>query len=256
MKINKKLQTINCYKRTARSIQYIVIHWVGAESTALNNAIYFANGYRGASAHYFVDETSIWQSVADKNIAWAVGSNGFLDQGSPYAKYGHKFWQKCTNSNSISIEMCCHKKNGKWYIADETIKNTAWLVKKLMKKYNVPASRVIRHFDVNGKLCPLPYIEESKWKKLKKRLTGSTASTTTTSPKKETTWKVGETYSVVVNEGLNVRTGPGTENSKIGAIAKGKKVTPLKVSGNWLQIEYKKQKGWICGKEGNRVYVR
>ena len=40
---------------------------------AKNNADYFFNGYRGCSAHYFVDETSIWQSVLDEDASWHCG---------------------------------------------------------------------------------------------------------------------------------------------------------------------------------------
>lgn len=69
-------------------------------------------------------------------------------------------------------------------------------------------------------------------------------------------WKVGKTYAVQSNIGLNVRTGPGTSYSKVGAIAKGTKVTVLGVSGNWLKIKYDKVERWICGKENGDVYVR
>ena len=171
MKINKLISKFNFTKYFNRKILYIVMHYVGAVSTAKNNATYFKNGNRNASAHYFVDEKSIWQSVLDKNAAWAVGG-GLLDQGSVYAKFGAKFYGKCTNANSISIEMCCKKKNGKLYIDDKTIDNTAELVQYLMELHDVPAENVIRHFDVNGKLCPLPYVKTEDWNELHEILTG------------------------------------------------------------------------------------
>ena len=37
-------------------------------------------------------------------------------------------------------------------LADEKTKKH--LEKYLMKKYNIPKNRVVRHFDVNGKNCP------------------------------------------------------------------------------------------------------
>ena len=110
IKINKKISKYNHYDMDNRKIKYIVIHWVGAASSAKNNADYFYSADRRASAHYFVDDKERWQSVLDKNAAWAVGG-GPLDQASPYAKYGKKYFNKCTNSNSISIEMCCKKKS-------------------------------------------------------------------------------------------------------------------------------------------------
>lgn len=167
VKINKKISKYNYSSRSGKSIQYIVIHYVGAVSTAANNVTYFAGGNRSASAHYFTDDTSIWQSVEDKNAAWHCGGGS---QGSG----GKTFYGKCTNSNSLGIEMCCKRNSsGSLYITDATIKNTADLTKYLMKKYNVPASRVIRHYDVTGKDCPAPYINATKWKALHKTLTGS-----------------------------------------------------------------------------------
>ena len=137
IKINKKISKYNHYDMNNRKIKYIVIHWVGAASSAKNNADYFYSADRSASAHYFVDDKEIWQSVLDKNAAWAVGG-GPLDQASPYAKYGKKYFNKCTNSNSISIEMCCKKNSqGKLYITDETIELTAELVQMLQKKYSI-----------------------------------------------------------------------------------------------------------------------
>ena len=173
IKINKKISKYNHYDMNNRKIKYIVIHWVGAASSAKNNADYFYSADRRASAHYFVDDKEIWQSVLDKNAAWAVGG-GPLDQASPYAKYGKKYFNKCTNSNSISIEMCCKKNSqGKLYITDETIDLTAELVQMLQKKYSISDKNVIRHFDVNGKLCPGTYIEELKWEKLHSILVGN-----------------------------------------------------------------------------------
>ena len=173
IKINKKISKYNHYDMDNRKIKYIVIHWVGAASSAKNNADYFYSADRSASAHYFVDDKEIWQSVLDKNAAWAVGG-GPLDQASPYAKYGKKYFNKCTNSNSISIEMCCKKNSqGKLYITDETIDLTAELVQMLQKKYSISDKNVIRHFDVNGKLCPGTHIEELKWEKLHSILVGN-----------------------------------------------------------------------------------
>ena len=46
----------------------------GACSSAKANANYFYNTYRGASAHYFVDDNEIYRIVADKNIRMALWS--------------------------------------------------------------------------------------------------------------------------------------------------------------------------------------
>ena len=44
--------------------------------------------------------------------------------------------------------------------------------RQFKKRLGIDDDHVIRHFDVNGKLCPYPYIEASKWKVLHAKLTG------------------------------------------------------------------------------------
>ena len=40
-----------------------------------------------------------------------------------------------------------------------------------MKKYGVPVERVLRHFDVTGKKCPAPMVDDvNMWKGFKERL--------------------------------------------------------------------------------------
>lgn len=164
VEIQKNLTKYNYTVLQNKDIQYIVIHYVGSVSSAKNNASYFANNKLKSSAHYFVDETSIWQSVEDKNMAWHCGG-GLQGNG------GHTFYQKCTNFNSIGIEMCCKKtSSGHWYFQNSTVQNTVELVRHLMAKYNIPLERVIRHYDVTGKLCPEPYVDEREWEKFKNRL--------------------------------------------------------------------------------------
>ena len=160
LQIQKKLTPYNRTVMSGKTNKYIVIHYVGAVSTAKNNATYYYNNKLKASAHYFVDEDSIWQAVEDKNMSWHCG--GGL-QGSK----GHTYYKICTNANSIGIEMCCKYANGKWYFEPETERNTAELVRYLMDKYNIPINRVIRHYDVTGKTCPAPYINETEWARFK-----------------------------------------------------------------------------------------
>lgn len=137
----KNITTVNRTVTNSRTIKYIVIHYTGNDTdTARANSNYFKSTNRGASAHYFVDQTDIYQVVEDKDAAWAVGKN-----------YGsNNLFGIVTNQNSISIEMC--STGGK--IADATFNNTVELTKELMKKYNISKDCVYRHFDVAGKSCP------------------------------------------------------------------------------------------------------
>lgn len=138
MNIQRKISNYNFSSRNGNSIKYIVLHYTGNKGdTAKNNVDYFYGGDRSASAHYFVDDTSIWQCVEESNSAWAVGDGK--------GAYG------ITNQNSISIEMCCDS-NG--FVSAKTEANALELVKHLMSKYNISSANVVRHYDASRKTCP------------------------------------------------------------------------------------------------------
>jgi N-acetylmuramoyl-L-alanine amidase CwlA len=164
-------------KRSLSKIKYIAIHFTSNDGdTDENNGKYFANNSVGASAHYFVDDDSVTQSVPDDYVAWSVG-------GSKYANCkttgGGKYHGKCTNTNSISIELCDDVKNGVVYPSAQTIANAVELTKAKMKEYGIPAENVIRHFDVTGKSCPAYWCgtaeKDAKWQsEFKNKLGGQT----------------------------------------------------------------------------------
>ncbi|MEA4923554.1 MAG: N-acetylmuramoyl-L-alanine amidase [Eubacteriaceae bacterium] len=172
MKIHKMISRFNQSSRHGSKVKYIVIHYVGAISSARNNCIYFSGGDRQASAHYFVDD-EIWQCIPEGKAAWHCGG-GLQDTGTAMngGNRGAQLHGICTNSNSIGIELCCHRKNGRIVPTPTAIRTAAPLVQTLMKKYDVPASRVVRHFDVTGKYCPNGYIAKSSWAGLRRALTG------------------------------------------------------------------------------------
>ena len=133
-------------------IDRIVVHFTATLASARNNATYFSrNEGQGASAHYFIDDITpeIYQSVAEGDTAWHAGN-----------------W--LMNCRAVGIEVVSA---GEDFSATEIAK-LAWLVKRLMAKYGIGASGVIRHFDVTGKRCPAPYVSASKWAALKAAITG------------------------------------------------------------------------------------
>lgn len=135
-------------RRSSSAIKYLIYHYTGNQTdTAANNANYFKNNIRQASAHYFVDDSTVYQSVPDLTTAWAVGDRKYSDCS---ATGGGTMYGKITNTNSISIEMC--SVNGG--ISEATAANAIALGKEIMAKYNIPVSNVYRHFDVSGKHCP------------------------------------------------------------------------------------------------------
>lgn len=151
--------------RSTSKIKYIVIHFTANDGDSDEaNAKYFKS-VRKASAHYFVDGDSVTQSVYDNYVAYSVGGSKYSNCSTTG---GGKYYGKCTNSNSISIELCDCVKNGTIYPNQATINNALELTKELMKKYNVPKENVIRHFDVTGKTCPGYWAgtaaKNAKWK--------------------------------------------------------------------------------------------
>lgn len=144
--------------RSTAAIKYIVIHYTANDGDkAVNNAKYFHNNIVKASAHYFVDDVSVYQSVPDDYVAYAVG-------GSKWNNGGGRLFRTATNANTLSIELCDTVRDGTIAPSQATIDNALDLTKKLMAKYGVDKKRVIRHYDVTGKPCPKYWVADSAWK--------------------------------------------------------------------------------------------
>ena len=144
--------------RDGNKVRYIVVHYTASQASAKNNAIYFNRDKVAASAHYFIDGNgTIYASVPENSTAWACGNFAY-------------------NQKSVSIEVVSDGRD----FTEAEIKELTWLTQTLMKKYNVPASCVIRHYDCVGKHCPLPYINNAKWNALRARITRDKVSTGTT----------------------------------------------------------------------------
>ena len=166
--LKKNISNRNNYgqKRATSQIKYIVVHYTSNDGdTDENNGKYFANNVVKASAHYFVDDDSVTQSVPDDYNAWAVGDKRWSNYKTTG---GAKYYGTVNNTNSLSIELCDDVKNGVIYPSAQTIANAIALVNEKMKQYNVPKERVIRHFDVSGKTCPAYWCgnaeKDAKWK--------------------------------------------------------------------------------------------
>lgn len=133
------------------AVRYVVVHYTGNKGdTAKNNADYFANNSGlEASAHYFVDENEIWRSVPEEDTAWHCGSKAYVHP-------------ECRNANSIGVEVCMWDKQGN--VRQGSIDRAALLVRELMEKYDIDVEHVVRHYDVTGKKCPAPMVEdETLW---------------------------------------------------------------------------------------------
>jgi N-acetylmuramoyl-L-alanine amidase CwlA len=155
------------YKRLAKSISYgksrdlkdidfIVVHFTAnANDTAKNNADYFATGNkRNAGAHYFVGRDGVAESIPANFVAWAVGDKQAKLNG------GGSKMKVCFNSNSVSVELCDFRK---WN--DKVANIAAEFITALSRDLLINKNNIIRHYDVTGKLCPAPLIDEGMWNK-------------------------------------------------------------------------------------------
>lgn len=148
------------YTRQQNSHEWIMIHYTATTASAANNGAYFANNSNcGASAHFFVDGSgTIIHSVPIDYVAWHAGN-----------------WN--ANCSGIGIEVVSAGAD----FTNTEIAELTWLVQLLMEQFNIPASHVIRHYDVADhfsgsivdphKRCPAPYIDNAKWKKLHEIIT-------------------------------------------------------------------------------------
>lgn len=231
MKVNKLLAKSISYggKRNLADIIYIVIHYTGNKNdTAQNNANYFAtSNTREAGAHFFVDKAGeIWKSINMNRIAWAVGSKYSTSNGAG------SYYGKCTNANSISIELCDCLTDVGWKQMLATRKLVQYIQKKCPN-----AKTIIRHWDVNGKSCPAPMTgrNNKKWKHLHNKIVKNYQ------------------YKAKVTKKATIRSSKGVKpNNKIGTARVGDIVCISKVVGNWGRLKDKNRDGkwrWISLKK-------
>lgn len=157
MEIIKKHIIYNHSRRYGK-ILYIVIHDTGNSrrgAGALNHYLYFNGGVRWSSAHYFIDDKMIVETVPINRAAWHVGDGK--------GKYGVK------NDNSVGIEICINQDSDYKLAFDKTVELTRYLMKKL----GIPHDRIIRHYDASRKICPMSMSANNwkLWEDFKKALT-------------------------------------------------------------------------------------
>ena len=157
--------------------KYIAIHYLGV--VGQNNKVE-AGGY---GAHYYIYwDGTIYQAAKHDAILWQVGTAGYYTQKHPEAR----------NSNTIGIELCpkcdgnaSNPSDPYWYFTTETQEACVQLVKKLMQDLGIPASHVLRHYDIVNKHCPAPYVNNNKyktswtWEEFKARISGSSGGSST-----------------------------------------------------------------------------
>ena len=116
----------------------IAIHYVGNPgTTAQQNHDFFDQPETQVSAHFLVGlEGEVIQCLPLHEVSYATNDR---------------------NGDTISIEVCHPDAGGQFTreTYDALVKLTAWLCDHC----GIGRDRVIRHYDVTGKLCPLYFVE-------------------------------------------------------------------------------------------------
>ncbi len=148
LEINEQLLTVNEYSRPGtelKEVNGIVIHYIGNPGTdAQANRDYFEGLKDGtadtyASCHYIIGlDGTVIQCVPDNEVAYASSNR---------------------NVDTISIE-CCHPDESGAF-TEETFSSLVKLTAQLCREYNLSTDEVIRHYDVDGKPCPLYFVNDA-----------------------------------------------------------------------------------------------
>jgi N-acetylmuramoyl-L-alanine amidase CwlA len=267
-KINSEyLARAEYFKNASRKmsdIEYIVIHGTGMVAPAVNfcKSLHNNKGMRAASFHYVVGEDEeVFQAVLDEDVAWHCGGGPHSQdtKSGKHYKYSSRA-RSCTNTNSIGIEQAftfdSKKRN---IISAETRANCINLVAWLMDKYDIPIERVVRHFDVTGKLCPGPTVSpwygnpktNKAWQAFLRDLKVELAAyKETATPKTEAKSGKKALFKVKLTANVNYRKGPGTTYAVRKTLKKGKNYNVFATKGKWYQLS---GGGWIYKKYTKKV---
>ena len=141
-------------QKKLKKIKGIVIHYTANPgSKAEANRNYFESRKEEAdsaenkvSSHFIIDmDGTVIQCIPLDEIAYASNKR---------------------NKDTISIECCHPDKSGRF--TEKTYEALVDLCAWLCDKYEIQKDKIIRHYDVTGKMCPLFYVEnEDKWTELK-----------------------------------------------------------------------------------------
>lgn len=218
--------------RSLLAIKYIVIHYTaGKGDTAENEGLYFKNvNKRAAGAHFFVGyDGTIVKSIELNRIAWAVGGAKYTD--CPQTG-GGKYYGKCTNANSVSIELCDNLTKDPSPRQIEGVKECIQYIRK-----SCPAAHtIIRHFDVTGKHCPARMMDAKRWDRFRQAI-GEIKNPA------EVSLSTGEFKVKILAKSLNVRETPNADSVIVTSVRKNEVYTITLTCGSWGKL--KSGAGWI-----------
>lgn len=207
--------------RPLSAVQYIVIHYTACKGdTARNecNCFKYVNT-RAAGAHFFADQFGdVCQSIPIKRVAWSVG-------GAKWDNNGGSLYGVATNYNTVSIELCDLVDKAPSEAMTESVRKLVAYIQKKCPN----AKTIIRHWDVNGKPCPVTMIgtDCQAWFDFRKAISGSVS------------------YKVKITKAVNVRKKASAKSEKIMTLMPGGVYTIVRESANKKWGKLKSGAGWI-----------
>ena len=122
------------------------IHWIGAYPWQTPEIVrnWWETGGGEGSAHLIIKDREVWQCWPLSKVCWHCGNLS-------------------GNRSSIGIEVVPYNAEGKFSL---------WSIATLKAVLDdlFPGLPILRHYDWSGKACPLYYIEEGRWERLKELL--------------------------------------------------------------------------------------
>jgi N-acetylmuramoyl-L-alanine amidase CwlA len=158
---------INPYSRSGDKLlrlQAIVVHYTANPHANAEDHQEFFDGpdggnYRYAGAHLFVDRHEVVEVIPLNEVGYHANERkagpllSALRATTSYYPGGN------ANLLTIGIEMCIEK-DGSFH--PDTVERTRLLIKTLQRWYpqlSDTQNRVVRHYDITGKNCPKPFVE-------------------------------------------------------------------------------------------------
>lgn len=163
MTITDRIIPKNNYNRPGKKStpKRICVHYtgsVGSSAAALTK--YYENVAKGV----FREQPAAWTSTQ-----YIVGIEGEIIRIIPDNEIAYAAASE--NKDTIHIEVCYKAKSGEF--TEKSVAALSELVQSLMKKYGIGADKVLRHYDLTGKHCPIYYVDEGRWKALHSRITAN-----------------------------------------------------------------------------------
>lgn len=246
-------RNINGKVGSLKDVKAIVHHYTGVcQQTARGNAEYFGTLASHPSdpllsIHFAVDDTEVWSCVPMMGRAGHCEDSGV-----------GQFKNLYNNENTIGIEVCPHHVSGKkypdayekgWYFSDTSIE----LLKQLdvyiineIKKAGGETPALVRHFDITGKHCPAPWLEdEQQWEDFKADVMSCVNGTNEANSTMTAFWLCDGTLEITYAgaDGVNLHSGLKMVGTNVvGILYKDEKrrvVQGIKMSDgqNWYRLE-------------------